>query len=213
MISCVCYQDGRLVCFSFSVDHPDASDPEATGHVRADLGLAGYLIEPLEDSKCKLTVVMRLDLGGSLMDWIREKAAKDQHENMGSLAAGLLGPNAARSLEAYVASGDGESAAIPNAPEPSQAAYVQLEALGTELRQGAANATVAVPFVSFQVAKIFYPESHYLVRVDADDCVKQGRLCLKTAHLQRWKRDLPIGRKRKTLRRQRRRLQSQLARS
>ena len=92
--ACVSHQDGRLVCLSFSVDHPDASDPELPGHVRADLGVAGYLIEPLEASKCKVTVVMRLDLGGSLMDWIREKAAKDQHENMGSLAAGLLGPNA-----------------------------------------------------------------------------------------------------------------------
>lgn len=83
------------------------------------------------------------------MDWIREKAAKDQHENMGSLAAGLLGPNAARSLEAYVASGEGESAAIPNAPDSSQEAYAQLEALGTELPQRAAFATVTLPFIPF----------------------------------------------------------------
>jgi hypothetical protein len=128
--TCVCHQDGRLVCFSFSVDHPDASDSESTGHVRADLGIAGYLIEPLEDSKCRVTVVMRLDLGGSLMDWIREKAAKDQHENMGSLVAGLLGPSACRPLQAYVSCGEG--AAIPNAPESSQEAYAQLESLGRD---------------------------------------------------------------------------------
>ena len=77
---------------------------------------------------------MRLDLGGSLMDWIREKAAKDQHENMGSLVAGLLGPNACRPLQAYVACGDG--AAIPNAPMSSQEAYAQLESLGAEAPTG-----------------------------------------------------------------------------
>ena len=127
-------QDGRLVCFSFSVEHPDASDPEPTGHVRADLGLAGYLIEPLEDSKCKVTVVMRLDLGGALMDWIREKAAKDAHENMATLVAGLVGPDAARPLVAYVPVG--EDKAIPNAAKPSQEAYAGLEALGKALLEG-----------------------------------------------------------------------------
>ena len=75
---------------------------------------------------------MRLDLGGSLMDWIREKAAKDQHENMSALVAGLLGPNAARPLQIYVASREGESTAIPSAPDASQEAYAQLEELGTE---------------------------------------------------------------------------------
>ena len=66
------------------------------------------------------------------MDWIREKAAKDQHENMSALVAGLLGPNAARPLDAYVVSREGESTAIPNAPAASQQAYAQLEELGTE---------------------------------------------------------------------------------
>ena len=127
--------DGRLICFSFSVAHKDAADPGATGGVLADMGMAGYLIEPLGESKCKVTVVMRLDLGGELMAWIREKAAKDQHENMAPIANALLGPTAARPLEAYF----GESEGLPNAAKASKEAYAQLEALGKTLLEPAAD--------------------------------------------------------------------------
>ena len=76
-------------------------------------------------------VLLKMALGGALMDWIREKAAKDAHENMATLVAGLVGPDAARPLEAYVPVG--EDKAIPNAVKPSQEAYAGLEALGKAL--------------------------------------------------------------------------------
>lgn len=86
------------------------------------------------------------------MDWIREKAAKDQHENMNALVAGLLGPTAARPLQAYVASREGESTAIPNAQAASQQAYAQLDELGAKSLQK--TATCAVLFVCSHSTRI-----------------------------------------------------------
>ena len=61
---------------SCSLVHEKATDPTASGHVRANLELAGYLIEAESNlaESCKLTCLMKLDLGGSLMAWIKTKA-------------------------------------------------------------------------------------------------------------------------------------------
>ena len=65
---------------SCSLVHEKATDPTASGHVRANLELAGYLIEAESNlaESCKLTCLMKLDLGGSLMAWIKTKAVADQ---------------------------------------------------------------------------------------------------------------------------------------
>ena len=120
----VALPDGRLVCLTFSVQHDDASDPEPTGHVRADMGLAGYLITPVSPEACTVTSVLRLHLGGSMMDWICEKAVADQPENLASLAVALLGPKATRSAKDY---------ATWDLPDEVKKAHAALEPLGKAL--------------------------------------------------------------------------------
>jgi len=59
--------NGYLIWYT-SITHPKVS-AKKEGHVRAEQLFAGYLIEPLSPSKCRLTCVSVLDFGA----WIHEK--------------------------------------------------------------------------------------------------------------------------------------------
>ena len=68
----------------FSVEHQDATLKTVGSfygsYVRAQL-TAGYLIQPLSNQQCRVSAVLRLELGGGMMSAIKERAAREQPED------------------------------------------------------------------------------------------------------------------------------------
>ncbi|KAH9154009.1 hypothetical protein AeRB84_003833 [Aphanomyces euteiches] len=57
-------EDGTIAIASRSIEHPTV--PEAKGFVRAHTHISGYLVKPLADTQCEVTLIVHMDLGGML---------------------------------------------------------------------------------------------------------------------------------------------------
>mmetsp|Transcript_35086 Transcript_35086/g.45059 ORF Transcript_35086/g.45059 Transcript_35086/m.45059 type:complete len:452 (-) Transcript_35086:1213-2568(-) len=71
------HDDGRLVVASTSIPHPDI--PEVSGVVRAEVHVAGWILEPINDGhSTRATYLVKTDLKGSLPKRIVDLASSQQ---------------------------------------------------------------------------------------------------------------------------------------
>jgi len=69
-------EDGTISVILKSIEHE--KKPPASTHVRGSLRVFGWVIKPLKEGGCKLTLISLVDLGGSIPGFALKKVASNQ---------------------------------------------------------------------------------------------------------------------------------------